>query len=237
MEEIAVTAVNSTGLVLGLPWYIWVFVVLGMALFLSNVLWFWYWWTMGPVGDYWKSVRKGNPLGILLTKGGKLKFIAMEYIAGAMTNAGLKMTWIIRSPDAWQLGSVPSKLFLDMWGIGADPKMQVAVKTAIDNYNENLSDDDKLKDYYDLVQAIIDKKIDDPILIPAVCEVPLYELSRYLPEVGSADLEGHISKRVSDRMEAMDSKSLPMFMKIFIAMQVGILILLAIVYLLGNGGS
>lgn len=237
VEEIAVTAVDNSGLILGMPWYIWALFGLALMLMLSNIFWFWYWWVMGPVGDYFKSTRTHEPLGILLTKGGKLRFIAMEYIAGVMKSSGLDMSWIIRSPDAWQLGSVPAKLFLDMWGIGADPKMLVAVKTAVDNYNSDKEDSDRIKTYEDLVDAIKDKKIENPVLIPAVCEVPLYELSRYLPAVGAADLEGHISKRVADRVEAIEGTKWPMWMKAFIVVQIAILITFGIIYVFAGGGS
>ncbi|MDD3552207.1 MAG: hypothetical protein PHH39_08580, partial [Methanothrix soehngenii] len=181
MSEVVVTATAAPGgLVLGLPWFIWAFVALGVIILISNALWVWYWWTMGPVGAYWKAVRKNEALGILMTKGGKLRFVATEYVAGVMRSLDLKMSWMIRSPDAWQLGTVPSKLLIDLWGIGADPRLLVAVKTAIGTWNEE-HPDNQIETYKDLYDKVKRKEIADPILIPAVAEVPIYEIERYLP--------------------------------------------------------
>jgi len=233
VSEIDVVATEMPGYILGLPWFIWVFVVLGVIILLSNALWVWYWYTMGPVGQYWQAVRKSETLGILLTKGGKLRFVATEYVAGIMRSLDLKLSWMIRSPDAWQLGTVPSKVLIDMWGIGADPRLLVAVKTAIGTYNEE-HPDAKIETYKDLYEKIKHKEIDDPILIPAVCEVPIYEIERYLPHVGAGDLEGHIAVRVAEEVDDLKGKEWPAWMKAFVLIEMAVIAFGGIIYLLGS---
>ncbi|MDD3527647.1 MAG: hypothetical protein PHX39_11925 [Bacteroidales bacterium] len=233
MSEIDVVATEMPGYILGLPWFIWVFVVLGVIILLSNALWVWYWYTMGPVGEYWQAIRKSKTLGILLTKGGKLRFVATEYVAGIMRSLDLKLSWMIRSPDAWQLGTVPSKVLIDMWGIGADPRLLVAVKTAIGTYNEE-HPDAKIETYKDLYEKIKHKEIDDPILIPAVCEVPIYEIERYLPHVGAGDLEGHIAVRVAEEVDDLKGKEWPAWMKAFVLIEMAVIAFGGIIYLLGS---
>lgn len=234
MSEVVVTAAaEMPGYILGLPWFIWAFVVLGVIIVFSNALWVWYWYTMGPVGQYWQAVRKNETLGILLTKGGKLRFAATDYVAGVMQALGLNMSWIIRSPDAWQLGSVPTKLLIDTWGIGADPKLLVAVKTAIGTWNEE-HPDAKIESYKDLYEKIKRKEIDDPILIPAVCEVPIYEIERYLPHIGAGDFEGHVAVRVAEEVDDLKGKEWPAWMKAFIMIEVGVIAFGGIIYLLGS---
>lgn len=233
MSEVVVTATEMPGYILGLPWFIWAFVALGVIILLSNGLWVWYWWTMGPVGAYWKAARSGDPLGILLTKGGKLRFVATDYVSGVMRSLDLKMSWIIRSPDAWQLGAVPSKLLIDMWGIGADPRLLVAVKTAIGTWNEE-HPDAKIETYKDLYELVKQKKIADPILIPAICEVPIYEIERYLPHIGAGDFEGHIASRVAEEVEDLKGTEWPAWMKAFILIQVAVIAFGGIIYLLGS---
>ncbi len=234
MSEVVVTAAaEMPGYILGLPWFIWAFVVLGVIIVFSNALWVWYWYTMGPVGQYWQAVRKNETLGILLTKGGKLRFAATDYVAGVMRALDFKMSWMIRSPDAWQLGSVPTKLLIDTWGIGADPKILVAVKTVIGTWNEE-HPDAKIESYKDLYEKIKHKEIDDPILIPAVCEVPIYEIERYLPHVGAGDFEGHIAVRVAEEVDDLKGTEWPSWMKAFVMIQVAVIAFGGIIYLLGS---
>lgn len=233
MSEVIVAATEMPGYILGLPWFIWAFVALGVIILISNALWVWYWWTMGPVGAYWKAVRKNETLGILLTKGGKLRFVATEYVAGVMRSLDLKMSWMIRSPDAWQLGTVPSKLLIDLWGIGADPKLLVAVKTAIGTWNEE-HPDNQIETYKDLYDKVKRKEIADPILIPAVAEVPIYEIERYLPHVGAGDFEGHIAVRVAEEVDDLKGKEWPAWMKAFIMIEMAVIAFGGIIYLLGS---
>ena len=60
MSEVVVTAAaEMPGYVLGLPWFIWAFVVLGVIIVFSNALWVWYWYTMGPTGGLFGFLRRG----------------------------------------------------------------------------------------------------------------------------------------------------------------------------------
>lgn len=235
MTTISVTPTGGTGLILGIPWSIWGFVALGLALLISNALWIWYWWTMGPVSGYWRASRTNTDLGILCLKSGRMQFHAMNYVAGIFNAVGLPLSWIQRSPDSHRFGAVNAKIFLDCWGISTDPKLQTAVKTAVTEWNET-HDDEQITAYSDLYNLIRAGQISDPILMPAVAEVPLYEIERYLPHIGAGDLEGHIAERVAEETDDLRSGSWPGWMKAFIAIEIVVCVIMAIVYLLGGSG-
>ncbi len=237
MTTITVTPTATTGLILGIPWYIWGFIALLLVILLSNALWIWYWWTMGPVSGYWRASRTNTDLGILCLKSGRMQFHAMDYVAGIFNSVGLPLSWIQRSPDSHRFGAVNAKVFLDTWGIATDPKLQVAVKTTVTEWNETHDDDEQITEYSDLYDLIRSGQIDDPILMPAVAEVPLYEIERYLPHIGAGDLEGHIAERVAEETDDLRPGAWPGWMKALIAIEIVICIIMAIVYLLGGSGA
>jgi len=227
MSEIVVEAGSA-----GLSIWLMAAVIAGALIILTNALWLWYWMTMRPVGGYFTAVRGGQTLSILVTRVGKLKFTPVSYIGNVLTNMGLKMSWLVRSPDSWQLGAVPTKLVIDSWGIGADPKLQVAVKTIIGDWNKE-HPDNKIETYDDLREKIMKKQIDDPVLIPAVAEVPIYEIERYLPRIDSSGFEGHIQQRAAELIGPMKGTELPGWIKIFLILEMAVVAFGGIIFLLG----
>ncbi|MFA5408236.1 MAG: hypothetical protein WC343_05635 [Bacilli bacterium] len=223
-------------MILGLPWFIWGFVVLGLVVLFSNALWIWYWWTMAPVSGYFRAARTNSDLGIVALKSGRMRFYAMNYVAGIFTAVGLPLSWIQRSPDSHRFGAVNAKIFLDTWGIATDPKLQAAVKVVVLEWNET-HEDEQIADYADLYDLIKAGRIDDPILMPAVCEVPLYEVERYLPHIGAGDLEGHIAERVAEETDDLKTGAWPGWMKALIAIEAVVVVIVCTVYLLGGSGG
>jgi hypothetical protein len=223
---------------LGLPWYIWGFVVAGFILFLVCLLAVYYYWKMGPVHGYWTATRNGQDLGVLIMKSGRMKFIAIRYLGKVFNAIGLPLSWIQRSPESHRFGEVNAKVLMDAWGITTDPKLQQAVKVIVEEWNQDHIDPktrepyDQIQNYYDLMELIKEGKIDDPILIPAVFEVPLYEVERFLPKIGGADLEGHVAARVAEEMEEFKGNSIPGWMKIFMLFIVGIVVVIIAAFLL-----
>ena len=238
MSTITVTPTGAgvEGMILGLPWFIWGFVVLGLVVLFSNAIWIWYWWTMGPVSGYFRAARTNSDLGIVALKSGRMRFYAMDYVAGIFNAVGLPLSWIQRSPDSHRFGAVNAKIFLDTWGIATDPKLQAAVKVVVLEWNET-HEDEQIANYADLYNLIKAGRIDDPILMPAVCEVPLYEVERYLPHIGAGDLEGHIAERVAEETDDLKTGAWPGWMKALIAIEVVIVIIVCTVYLLGGSGG
>lgn len=227
----------AEGMILGLAWYWWAFVAFGVILLLSNGGWIWYWWTMGPVNGYWTASRTGSDLGVLVERSGRMKFKAMDYVAGVFTAVGLPLSWIQRSPDSHRFGAVNAKIFLDTWGIAIDPKLQTAVKTAVIDWNEAHDEEEQIANYGDLMDLLKAGKIDDPVLIPAVSEVSLFEIERYLQRIGAGDLEGHIAERVAEETDDLKTSSWPGWMKALIAVEMVICAIMAVVYIFGGGGG
>lgn len=225
----------TEGLIMGLYWYWWVFIVLILILMISNILWFWYWWCMGPCSGYWRALRSNGDLGLLGMRSGRLQFEAMDYVAGVFNDIGIPMSWIQRSPDSFRFGALNSKIFMDTWGIATDPKIQQGIKVIVNDWNKSHPENDQIADYQDLFDRVKDGKIDDPITIPAVFEVPLYEIERFLQKIGPGDLEGHISERVQEETDEMKGSEWPRWMKVLIILECVIFGTMAMVYLLFGG--
>ena len=236
MSTITVTPTGAEvgGMILGLPWFIWGFVVLGLVILFSNALWIWYWWTMGPVSGYFRASRTNTDLGSVCLKSGRMRFYAMDYVAGVFNAVGLPLSWSQRPPDSHRFGAVNAKIFLDTWGIATDPKLQAAVKAAILDWNETHTESEQIADYKDLYDLIKAGKIADPILMPAVTEVPLYEIERYLPHIGAGDLEGHIAERVAEETDDLKTGSWPGWMRALDAEEIGICLIKGVIYLFGG---
>jgi hypothetical protein len=224
-------------MILGLPWYDWAFLGFGVILMFVIALFIYYWYKMGPCQEYFTAARNGYDLGFLCMKGGKAKLKALKYIAGMFNGVGLPLSWIQRSPDSFRFGEVNAKVIMDQWGITVNTQIQEAVKTAIEEWNNDHIDEagnpyQQITCYRDLIELIRAGQIDDPILTPAVCEVPLFEIINYLQQIRAADLEAHVSERVSEEVEDRTGQGWPMWMKIFIGCQLGIIMLCVGLYMI-----
>ncbi|MDD5049999.1 MAG: hypothetical protein WC489_07305 [Patescibacteria group bacterium] len=231
---------SAEPMILGLQWYIWGFLALVLALMFTAAAFIFYWWKMGPCGDYFGAARRNQDLGFLAMKSGRAKFIAMDYIAGVFNAIKIPLSWIQRSPDSFRFGEINAKIFMDQWGIATDPKIQQAVKVIVEEWNdEHITQDgipyDQITDYRSLMDKIIKGQIDDPVIIPAVCEVPLYEIERYLPKIKAADFEAHVAERVSEEIADRTGTGLPGWVKLFIIAQLGIVALCIGGYIILNG--
>lgn len=249
MAEILVPSGAAYGpmMILGLPWYIWAIVALGVALMLVIGLFIWYWWTMGPCGPYFRAARKGTDLGLIGMKSGRMKFVNLDYLAGVFRELDLKLSWLQRSKESWRFGQCNAKLVCDMWGIATEPKIQQAVKTAVLEHNaqEKIAEDtaalsgfeydpDYIYDYASLYDAVKEGQIKDPVLIPAVYEVPVWEIRHFLAEIGPGDLNGHVDARLAQ--EKGGDKSAMDVMKIWMPIMLMALLIVCAIYLLFGSG-
>ncbi len=249
MAEILVPTGAAYGpmMILGLPWYIWAIVGLFVALMIAVGVFIWYWWSMGPCKAYSQATRNGTDLGILGMKSGRMKFVNLDYLTGVFRELNLKLSWLQRSKESWRFGAVNAKIVCDMWGIATEPKIQQAVKTAVLEHNaaEKVAEDtaalsgfdykpDYITDYGSLYAAVCEGKISDPVLIPAVYEVPVWEVRHFLAEIGPGDLNGHVDARLAQ--EKGTDKTAMDVMKIWMpVMMVALLIVVAVYLLFGSG--
>ena len=251
MAEILVPTGAAYGpmMILGLPWYIWAIVGLFVALMITVGVFIWYWWSMGPCKAYSQACRNNTDLGILGMKSGRMKFVTLDYLAGVFRELDLKLGWLQRSNESWRFGAVNAKLVCDMWGIATEPKIKEAVKVAVMQHNaaEKVAEEtaalagfeyesNYITDYADLYTAVCDGTITDPILIPAVYEVPLFEVRHFLAEIGPGDLNGHVDARLAQE-KGIDKTAMDV-MKVWMPiMMVALLIVVAVYLLFGSGAA
>jgi hypothetical protein len=216
---------TGEGLILGLPWYIWGFVAMGFVMMILVMIFIFYWYSMGPVRDYFGAQYKGVDVALFLRKSGRMSIKSVKYVTGVFNAIGLPLSWIQRSDDSFRLGKCSAKVVCDTTGIATEPTINQAIKTWVAEWNDKeFRKQDKyaengmsytpqlVMDYYDLYKMIKDGFIDDPIVMPAIFEVPLWEVERYLAHVGPGDLEGHIAQRVAEAMQKADDKTIPQWM-------------------------
>jgi hypothetical protein len=241
------TALILTDLVLGLPWYIWAFVAFGVVFMVVIAVLIYYWYVMRPVGGYFPAQKNGDPLLIFLRKSGKASLRPAKYLTGIYNDRRYPLSWIQRSNSSFGLGKCTTKIVTDMNGIASEPELNMAIKTWVSEWNDKelrlqaneyysgrSYTPDLVKDYYDLYRMVKEGRVDDPVIIPSVYEVPLYEIERYLAHIGPGDLEGHIATRIEeDKIEEENAdKNMPGWMWMFIAVEVIILILVCLICLI-----
>jgi hypothetical protein len=209
-------------MILGLPWYIWGFVGMGFIMMLIVMVFIFYWYSMGPVRDYFGAQQRGEDIALFLRKSGRMSIKRVKYVTGVFNAIGLPLSWIQRSDDSFRLGKCSAKVVCDTTGIASEPTINQAIKVAVAEWNdkefrrqERYAEGGKIytprliTDYYDLYHMIKNGEIDDPVVIPAIFEVPHWEIERYLAHIGSGDLEGHIAQRVAEAMQKADSTAFP----------------------------
>lgn len=247
MSELIAAPVMQPEMILGLPWYIWGMVGLGFMIFLLIIVLMMYWYMMGPCRSYFKAQLNGEDITLFAQKSGKLKFMRSDYLQGVFNAMDLPLSWIQRSDDSFRFGKCMAKLVTDMTGICTEPSLNQAIKTWVYEWNEReLRKEIYYKQqgyeytpelvtgYGDLYEMIKSGRVDDPVVMPAVFEVPLWQIERYLAHIGPGDLEGHIAARVAEEAEKADSEAWPAWMKAFIAIEIGIVIVAIVAYMLGG---
>jgi hypothetical protein len=221
--------------ILGLPWFMWAMVGLGIGIMIVLGIFIVYWFMMGPCRAYFRAQWNNEDLMLLATKQGKLQFKRSKYVTGIFNSIDLPLSWIQRSEEAYRLGKCMTKIVTDASGICTEPTIYQAIKVAVFEWNEReLNREEYLKsqgqdyepdlicEYYDLYKLIKEGKIDDPVVIPAVFEVPINQVKNYLAHIGPGDLEGHISVRVAEELEKEDPGALPVWAKVFLFALLGI---------------
>lgn len=244
------TEIVAVDYILGLPWYMWAMVGLGIGIMGALGLFVVYWYMMGPCRAYFRAQWSNQDLALLGSKQGKLQFKGVKYVTGIFNAVGIPLSWIQRSKESYRFGKCNAKLVTDTNGICSEPAILQAIKVAVVEWNEReLMREaycqtrgeeyapELICDYYDLVKLIKEKKITDPLVIPSVFEVPLHEVEHYLAHIGPGDLEGHIAVRVMEEMEKEDPTALPMWAKIFLFALLGIVGVGAVLmYFMQSGG-
>lgn len=224
--------------ILGLPWYMWAMVGLGVCIMIVLGIFVVYWFMMGPCRAYFRAQWNNEDLTLLASKQGKLQFKRAKYITGIFNSIDLPLSWIQRSEEAYRLGKCMTKIVTDTSGICTEPTIYQAIKVVVFEWNERELnreaylrsqgqnyEPDLICEYGDLYKLIKEGKIEDPVVIPAVFEVPLYQVKHYLAHIGPGDLEGHIAVRVMEEMEKEDPMAMPMWAKVLLFAMLGIALL------------
>lgn len=235
MSEIAVIPVEH---ILGLPWFIWGFVAMGVVLFAILCMFILYWYMMGPCRAYFKAQLHGEDVSLFCEKSGRMRFRGVDYAEKIFNSINLPLSWIQRSDESFRFGKCMAKIMCDATGICTEPELNMAVYTFVTDWNERelqkeayansvgaVYDPEIISEYNDLVQLIKDGRIDDPIVMPAVYEVPLWKVQHYLAQIGAGDLEAHIAMRVSEETERAQSGEWPQWAKGFALFIIGIVVL------------
>lgn len=241
------TALIPTEMILGLPWYMWGFVACLVIMMFLVAMFVYYYYTMSPVGNYFWSAWNNEDVGIFLRQSGRMSLRPLTYLTGIFNDKRYPLSWIQRGDSTFRLGKCSAKIITDMTGIATEPELNMAIKTWVAEWNDNELkaqadayfageeyEPRLVKDYYDLYEMVKAGEVDDPVVIPAVYEVPLWEIHRYLAHIGSGDLEGHIATRIEEDKKAEEDadKKMPGWMWMFIAVEVIILIPVCLIMLM-----
>jgi hypothetical protein len=235
-------------MILGMPMtYFLVLVLLSFVILVILCIFVWYWMKMGPCSRYFGAVFMGSgELGLLLKQSGRAQFIKTKYITKIFNATDTAQSWIQRSWESYMFGGASMKILCDMTGIATEPGIQQAMKEFVianNDYEVRLRDAYAareleykpmlINDYHDLYMVLVEGKNlnGTPCEIPAVIkihsffEVPCYSVQRFLPHIGSGDLEGHIVTRIDeDKKDDFNPSPVPQWFWIAVAIEVVILV-------------
>ncbi len=207
-----------TTYILGLEWYIWVFLVLiiiiiGLigVLMLIRIM-------AGPAWGYVSAkLQKLQTVGFNILDTGSLEMIPLNYKAGVVsdTTKGSAMSWLLRDAKPLRFGSLDAVLIRDRLGIAQNPDVLEAIKTLHEKYGFSSWDE--------LRELISDGKIsEEEIPIPVIFNVPLYEVERYIAPVKAGDFSNHVSTLVQEEVESKIHDGMPLYLKVFIAVEISV---------------
>lgn len=245
MADIAVVPVQ---IIMGLPWFIWALVGMGVVLLLVIGVFVLYWYMMGPCRDYFKAQMRGEDITLLGQKSGRLRFRAADYVTGIFNSIDMPLSWIQRSNESYRFGKCMTKIVHDSYGICQEPTILQGIKEVVFNWNElelnrmayysqagQEYQPDLITNYDDLYEKVKKGEIEDPVAIHSVFEVPLHDIEQYLAHIGPGDLEGHIAVRVAEEMEKADGEAWPSWMKAFIMIEIAVVVMVIAAYTLRSG--
>lgn len=220
--------------ILGIPWFYWGYVACLVLVMILVGLGVFYYVSMAPVNAYFWAAWHNQDLLLFARKSGKISLRESKYLTGIFNDKNYPLSWIQRSSSSFRLGKCSTKLVTDTTGIASEPELNMAIKTYVSEWNDKelraqadayMNNEtytpDLITDYYDLYKHVKDGKMVDPVVIPAVFEVPLWEIERYLPHVGPGDLEGHISTRIEEDKIEEENKNKHMPEWVWMALIIG----------------
>ena len=125
------TEIVAVDYILGLPWYMWAMVGLGIGIMGALGLFVVYWYMMGPCRAYFRAQWSNQDLALLGSKQGKLQFKGVKYVTGIFNAVGIPLSWIQRSKESYRFGKCNAKLVTDTNGICSEPAILQAIKVAV----------------------------------------------------------------------------------------------------------
>ena len=205
-----------------IPIYFYIFIVLLMTIIGLVLYIVIHWFYMGPVWKYFSASWNKIDQAIYVGKQGRVTLEPMEYIGAAFRFIGAPLYFLQTSAGGLRFGGVNTMIVTDTVGLVKNPKLQVAMKTAITQWNlgEDATDEEiraavirakankkyvPITDYNSLYNlAIKGKLLPDVIRIPTVSEVPVHELEIYLQDVDAGKLALTINKVAAELTKDTD---------------------------------
>lgn len=249
-------------MIFGMP-MLYFLILVGLALIILGILcvFVWYWMKMGPCAKYFGAVFMGSgELGLLLKQSGRALFIKTKYITKVFNATDTAQSWIQRSWESYMFGASSMKVLCDMTGIATEPGIQQGIKEFVIGHNDyelrrvKAYEDEGMvykpqliNGYEDLYNIMVLGKLPNGTLVEipsmikihALFEVPCYSVQRFLPHVGSGDLEGHIVTRIDeDKKDDTNKGALPQWFWIAIAcVAVALVVFVIATYFIGQMGK
>jgi len=218
-------------------WTILILILLIMGLGFAIVIFV---YLAGPTFGYIKArIDKKDNVGILI-QNHDITIKSIDYFAGVFETLGL--TWLQRRRENHKFGGCTAEIIADFWGFTMDPKIQIATKEFISDWNrevmiaQDAGDNSKslITDYHSFYSALETLSPDHEIKIRAFSFVPVYELRHYYPKnLSAADLTGAneaMKKVVQDKQSSTTASWMPLLC--FIG---GIILGVAIMFLSKGG--
>jgi hypothetical protein len=198
-------------------WTIVILILLIMALAFALIVFV---HLAGPTFGYIKAIiDKKQNVGILI-QNHDITIKSIDYFAGVFEALGL--TWLQRRRENHKFGGCTAEIIADFWGFTMDPKIQIATKQFISDWNREVmiaqeaGDNSKglITDYHSFYAALETLSPDHDIRIRAFSFVPVYELRHYYPKnLSAADLTGAneaMKKVVQDKQNSKTVTWLPL---------------------------
>jgi hypothetical protein len=222
-EQIVYQVLQSVPLynpvIAGLPFYIILLFIMGMALMLGGVVvWQYIYEPMKPVWGFRAAALANKPQSIVHGMNGQIWLEATEYVAGLFRSLNLPLMWIITAPVSGQMGKVSTLEMSDDWNIVHNIDIDYAIVEIVHRYNEHVKEEHKGESYEELVatgliihdfntfnkvlmDGTLDAFIPHGITLPPFRVVDLHEVRRYLPKWTAAHFAGYINQEVAKRMK------------------------------------
>lgn len=229
--------------VAAIPIWLWVLLVVLIAIIGSNFWWIYKRMVMAPVLGYLEAFKHGQPQTIFLGKNRAFKIKYLEYIDSVLAYKELSeiSKWLVQSPKSvGRLGGLSTLIVRDNYDYSVDPIAEIAICTLAKEWNIN-HEEHPINNYNDFNNLRLSGKLETEY--PDGIPIPLYNvydpslIQKYLPQGRSAGIFGsHLMEKArSMRIDKSQEKWYEKYVPIGIVVSVS-LIILVLSYMYASGG-